>query len=180
MSRSRHSSGVSSVQRTRPENTPSPSYPGIPRNASLGSTTRPSRSLRPASNKAFCSWSAFRPVAVANMAHERPRRGSDLQRRPSRAQTVRKVLEELSGKGVGVVFGRVNPYLLADMRRHRITELIGEGDSSPRCTRRSTRSGPKARKFDPLRSTPQRVGVHGALEFGTCSGASGCLLSIAN
>jgi sulfate permease, SulP family len=37
------------------------------------------------------------------------------------------LLEELSGKGVGVVFGRVNPYLLADMRRHRIAELIGEG-----------------------------------------------------
>jgi SulP family sulfate permease len=37
------------------------------------------------------------------------------------------LLEELSGKGVGVIFGRVNPHLLADMRRHRIAELIGDG-----------------------------------------------------
>lgn len=128
MSRSRHSSGVSSVQRTRPENTPSRSYPRIPRNASLGSTTRPSRSLRPASNKAICSWSAFRPVAVANMVRDAEAISNvDL----SATQTVRRLLEELSGKGVGVVFGRVNPYLLADMRGHRIAELIGEGRLFP-------------------------------------------------
>ena len=44
----------------------------------------------------------------------------------SAAQTVRGLLEELSGKGVGVLFGRVNPYLLADMRRHRVAEVVGE------------------------------------------------------
>jgi len=49
----------------------------------------------------------------------------------SATQTVRRLLEELSGKGVGVVFGRVNPYLLADMRGHRIAELIGEGRLFP-------------------------------------------------
>ena len=88
----------------------------------------------------------------------------------SAGQTVRKVLEELSGKGASVVFGRVNPDHLADMRRHRIAELTGEGDSSPRCTRRSRRSGPKARKFDLVRSTPQRVGVHGALDLEPAAG----------
>jgi len=45
----------------------------------------------------------------------------------SAAQTVRALLEELSRKGVQVVLGRVNPYLLSDMRRHRIAEVIGEG-----------------------------------------------------
>jgi SulP family sulfate permease len=49
----------------------------------------------------------------------------------SAAQTVRRLLEELSGKGVRVVFGRVSPYLLADIRRHRIAELIGEGRIFP-------------------------------------------------
>ncbi len=45
----------------------------------------------------------------------------------SAGQTVRALLEELSGKGVRVAFGRVNPYLLSDMRRHRVAEVIGEG-----------------------------------------------------
>src|SRR5271166_5640924 len=45
----------------------------------------------------------------------------------SAAQTVDTLLEELSRKGVHVFFGRVNPYLLADMRRHRIAAVIGEG-----------------------------------------------------
>ena len=49
----------------------------------------------------------------------------------SAAQTVRGLLEELSGKGVGVLFGRVNPYLLADMRRHRVAEVVGEGRIFP-------------------------------------------------
>jgi hypothetical protein len=35
---------------------------------------------------------------------------------------------------------------------------------------RSTRSGLKAPKFDPLRSTPQRVGVHGALDLEPAAG----------
>jgi len=45
----------------------------------------------------------------------------------SAAQTVDTLLEELSRKGVHVFFGRVNPYLLADMRRHRIAAVIGDG-----------------------------------------------------
>ncbi len=45
----------------------------------------------------------------------------------SAAQTVLTLLEELSGKGVQVIFGRVNPYLLSDIRRHRIASVIGEG-----------------------------------------------------
>ncbi len=49
----------------------------------------------------------------------------------SAAQTVRALLEELSRKGVQVVFGRVNPYLLSDIRRHRIAVVIGEGRIFP-------------------------------------------------
>ncbi len=45
----------------------------------------------------------------------------------SAAQTIRALLEELSRKGVRVFFGRVNPYLLSDIRRHRIAAVIGEG-----------------------------------------------------
>ncbi len=45
----------------------------------------------------------------------------------SAAQTVHTLLEELSRKGVHVFFGRVNPYLLSDLRRHRIAAVIGEG-----------------------------------------------------
>jgi sulfate permease, SulP family len=44
----------------------------------------------------------------------------------SAAQTLRRLLEDLSGKGVRVVFGRVSPYLLADMRRHHIAAALGE------------------------------------------------------
>ncbi len=45
----------------------------------------------------------------------------------SAAQTVCALLEELSRKGVQVLFGRVNRYLLSDIRRHRIAAVIGEG-----------------------------------------------------
>jgi len=44
----------------------------------------------------------------------------------SAGRIVRTLLEELSSKGASVVFGRVNPYLLADLKRHRVAELIGE------------------------------------------------------
>jgi high affinity sulfate transporter 1 len=44
----------------------------------------------------------------------------------SAAQSVRSLLEDLSHKGVSVLFGRVNPYLLSDMKRHRIAMLLGE------------------------------------------------------
>ena len=49
----------------------------------------------------------------------------------SAAQTVRTLLDELSRKGVQIVFGRVNPYLLSDIRRHRIAAVIGEGRIFP-------------------------------------------------
>ena len=49
----------------------------------------------------------------------------------SAAQTLRGLLEDLSRKGVRVVFGRVNRYLLADMQRHRIAAIIGEGRIFP-------------------------------------------------
>ena len=49
----------------------------------------------------------------------------------SAAQTLRGLLEDLSRKGVRVVFGRVNRYLLSDMQRHRIAAIIGEGRIFP-------------------------------------------------
>jgi len=49
----------------------------------------------------------------------------------SAAQTVRNLLEDLNRRGVRVVFGRVNRYLLSDIRRHRISEFIGEGRIFP-------------------------------------------------
>ena len=49
----------------------------------------------------------------------------------SAAQTVRKLLEDLNRKGVRVVFGRVNRYLLSDIRRHRISAVIGDGQIFP-------------------------------------------------
>jgi SulP family sulfate permease len=49
----------------------------------------------------------------------------------SAAQNVRSLLEDLSRKGVRVVFGRVNRYLLSDMRRHRIAAVIGDGRIFP-------------------------------------------------
>jgi sulfate permease, SulP family len=49
----------------------------------------------------------------------------------SAAQTVRRLLQDLDRKGVRIVFGRANPYLLSDMRRHRIAEEVGEGRIFP-------------------------------------------------
>jgi SulP family sulfate permease len=49
----------------------------------------------------------------------------------SAAQTVRGLLDDLSRKGVRVVFGRVNPYLLSDMRRHGVAEAVGESRIFP-------------------------------------------------
>jgi sulfate permease, SulP family len=49
----------------------------------------------------------------------------------SAGQTVRGLLEDLSRKGVQVIFGRVNPYLLSDMRRHRLAAALGEGRIFP-------------------------------------------------
>ena len=49
----------------------------------------------------------------------------------SAAQTVRGLAGRTLPQGVRVVFGRVNRYLLADMRRHRIAAIIGEGRIFP-------------------------------------------------
>ena len=43
----------------------------------------------------------------------------------SAARSVRTLIEDLQRKGVRVIFGRVNEYLLADMNRHHITAAIG-------------------------------------------------------
>ncbi len=45
----------------------------------------------------------------------------------SAGQTIRSLLEKFSRKDIRVVFGRVNPYLLSDMRRHHVAEALGEG-----------------------------------------------------
>jgi high affinity sulfate transporter 1 len=44
----------------------------------------------------------------------------------SAARSVRDLCEDLTRRGVGLVFGRVNPYLRSDMDRHGITSAIGE------------------------------------------------------
>ena len=49
----------------------------------------------------------------------------------SAAQTIRSLLEDLNRKGVRAVFGRVNRYLLSDMRRHRLAAVIGDGRIFP-------------------------------------------------
>jgi high affinity sulfate transporter 1 len=43
----------------------------------------------------------------------------------SAARGVRDLLEDLKRQGVGMVFGRVSPYLRADMDRHGITAALG-------------------------------------------------------
>jgi SulP family sulfate permease len=45
----------------------------------------------------------------------------------SAARTVRTLLEDLSRKEIRVFFGRVNQYLLSDMKRHGVAAAIGEG-----------------------------------------------------
>jgi MFS superfamily sulfate permease-like transporter len=44
----------------------------------------------------------------------------------SAAQAVRELLDQLTGKRVGIVFARVSPYLRSDLDRHQITAAIGE------------------------------------------------------
>jgi SulP family sulfate permease len=44
----------------------------------------------------------------------------------SAAKSVRDLLDELSRKGVGIIFARVSPYLRSDMDRYRITTAVGE------------------------------------------------------
>jgi len=49
----------------------------------------------------------------------------------SAGESLRSLLAELSRNGVNVAFGRVNPYLEADMRRHHVLEAVGEGRIFP-------------------------------------------------
>lgn len=44
----------------------------------------------------------------------------------SAGRSICDLCEELSQRGVRVIFGRVTPYLRADMDRHRITPVVGE------------------------------------------------------
>jgi high affinity sulfate transporter 1 len=44
----------------------------------------------------------------------------------SAAQAIRDLFDDLAHQGVGIVFGRVSPYLRSDMDRHQITVTIGE------------------------------------------------------
>jgi len=44
----------------------------------------------------------------------------------SAAQSVRDLLDELSGQEVGIIFARVSRYLRSDMDRYRITMAVGE------------------------------------------------------
>jgi sulfate permease, SulP family len=43
----------------------------------------------------------------------------------SAARSLRSLLEDLASQGVGVIFGRVSPYLRSDMDRHCITPVVG-------------------------------------------------------
>ncbi len=49
----------------------------------------------------------------------------------SAAQSIRDLLEDLSRRKVCMIFGRVSPYLRADMDRHRITAAVGESHIFP-------------------------------------------------
>jgi sulfate permease, SulP family len=49
----------------------------------------------------------------------------------SAGEGLRSLIGQLSRKGVLVAFGRVNPYLESDMRRHHILEAVGEGRIFP-------------------------------------------------
>jgi sulfate permease, SulP family len=44
----------------------------------------------------------------------------------SAAQSVRELIDELTRRGVSIVFARVSSYLRSDMDRHHITEAVGE------------------------------------------------------
>src|SRR2546429_4842141 len=44
----------------------------------------------------------------------------------SAARSIRELLDDLARQKVGVIFGRVSPYLKSDMDRHGVTAAIGE------------------------------------------------------
>ncbi len=45
----------------------------------------------------------------------------------SAGQSVRRLLDDLAARNIGMVFARVSPYLRSDMDRHGITAAVGEG-----------------------------------------------------
>jgi sulfate permease, SulP family len=49
----------------------------------------------------------------------------------SASRSVRDLLEDLKRAGIGVIFGRVSPYLRSDMDRHGITAAAGAGNIFP-------------------------------------------------
>jgi len=49
----------------------------------------------------------------------------------SAARSMHDLLDDLARRGVGMVFGRVNPYLRSDMDRHGITAAVGEARIFP-------------------------------------------------
>ena len=89
----------------------------------------------------------------------------------SAAQTLRGLLEDLYRKGVRVVFGRVNRYLLADMRRHRIAADHRRGANFPDATRGDRRHPRRGRPFGRSR---RRDRAARALAAVVTSGFTGC------
>ena len=49
----------------------------------------------------------------------------------SAARSMRDLLDDLARQEVGMVFGRVSPYLRSDMDRHGITAAVGEARIFP-------------------------------------------------
>ena len=112
------------------------SFTPTPTNSPIRSASLSKRRLHPV------RWFVFDAEAIGDL---------DL----SAAQTFR-IARRPYRKGVRVVFGRVNHYLLSDMRRHRIAAVIGEGRISRRFTRRSP---PSARRGSRLVRIQRRVPV---------------------
>jgi hypothetical protein len=78
----------------------------------------------------------------------------------SATQTIRALLQELSGKGVRVLFGRVNRYL-SDISRRRIAGS-SRSESSPlaRGARRRTRDGARLSSVEEIGLDPAAYGTH--------------------
>lgn len=49
----------------------------------------------------------------------------------SASRSLRDLVEEFEGKGIQMIFGRVSPYLRADMDRHGITAVLGDNHIFP-------------------------------------------------
>ena len=73
----------------------------------------------------------------------------------SAARSVRVLIEDLSRQGVRVLLGRVSPFLLADMRRHHIAELIGEGSIFPTLHQALDVVRAEGGELDPMGASPR-------------------------